>query len=56
MSVALVAAEWESKQFSAEGQAIFEELGLGKGSPWRSLLESERFRALLAEPALARAA
>jgi single-stranded-DNA-specific exonuclease len=49
------AAEWESKQFSADGAAIFEELGLADGI-WRSLLESERFRALLVEPPLARAA
>ena len=50
------ATEWESKQFSVEGQAIFDELGLADGTTWRSLLESERFRALLAEPPLARAA
>ena len=50
------AAEWGSKEFSAEGQAIFEELGLEDGASWRSLLESERFRALLAQPGLAKAA
>jgi RecJ OB domain len=49
-------AEWGSKEFSAEWQAIFEELGLEDGASWRSLLESERFRALLAQPALAKAA
>jgi single-stranded-DNA-specific exonuclease len=41
------AAEWKSKQFSQEGAEIFAELELEEG--WRSLLESERFRALLAE-------
>ena len=50
------AAEWSSKVFSPDGQAIFEELGLEEGSSWRSLLESERFRALLAELPLAKAA
>ncbi len=37
-------------------QEIFDELGLVAGGPQRSLLESARFRELLAEPALARAA
>jgi hypothetical protein len=37
-------------------QEIFDELGLVAGGPERSLLESERFRALLEEQALARAA
>ena len=50
------AVEWESKQLSPDGEAIFEELGLADGTAWRSLLESERFRELLAEPALAKAA
>ena len=40
----------------AVAQEIFDELGLADGSGPRSLLESERFRALLEEPALARAA
>src|SRR5262249_51905252 len=40
-------AEWRSKQFSPDGRAIFDELQLEEG--WRSLLESERFRTLLAE-------
>ena len=51
------AAEWRSKELSREGAAIFAELELGESASWRSLLESETFRALLAEePALARAA
>jgi single-stranded-DNA-specific exonuclease len=37
-------------------QEIFDELGLAKGGPQRSLLESVRFRELLSEPALDRAA
>jgi single-stranded-DNA-specific exonuclease len=37
-------------------QEIFDELGLAKNGPQRSLLESVRFRELLAEPALADAA
>jgi single-stranded-DNA-specific exonuclease len=37
-------------------QEIFEELGITKDGPLRSLLESQRFRDLLAEPALPRAA
>ena len=42
---------------SAEAAAIFAELGLDEGASWRSLLESESFRALLAdEPVLAQAA
>ena len=40
-----------------EGERItFAELGLAEGGARRHLLESERFRALLAEPELARAA
>jgi single-stranded-DNA-specific exonuclease len=51
------AEEWLAKEFSPDGAAIFAELGLEEGGPWRSLLESETFRALLAEePALAQAA
>ena len=49
-------AEWRSKQHSPEGAAIFAELGLEEGGPWRSLLESEAFRALLETPPLAQAA
>jgi single-stranded-DNA-specific exonuclease len=40
----------------SRAQEIFDELGLATDGPQRSLLESERFRALLAEPGLARAA
>src|SRR5581483_4053535 len=48
--------EWRTKRHSADGAAIFHELGLGE-LEWRSLLESERFRdLLLAEPELRRAA
>jgi single-stranded-DNA-specific exonuclease len=57
------AAEWRSGGLSQEAQEVFAELGLsaaGGGANttvWRSLLESESFRALLeAPPALARAA
>jgi single-stranded-DNA-specific exonuclease len=53
---------WLVEEFRKNGdrdavaQEIFDELGLADGSGPRSLLESERFRALLDEPALARAA
>jgi len=51
------AAEWKAGEaaWSPEARAVFEELGLPDGS-WRSLLESDRFRALLEEAPLARAA
>jgi hypothetical protein len=39
-----------------QAQAIFDELEVEKGGPKRHPLESEMFRALLAEPALLRAA
>ena len=39
-----------------EATAIFAELGLVEGTAKRHLLESERFRALLEAPSLARAA
>ena len=55
---AQLAAEWKLDRSarSAEAQAIFAELGLDE-SGWRSLLESEAFRALLEAPELlARAA
>jgi single-stranded-DNA-specific exonuclease len=43
--------------WTADARAIFDELGLGAdGAPRRHLLESARFRALLADPPLARAA
>jgi single-stranded-DNA-specific exonuclease len=55
--------EWLAEQFRGAtrdplAQEIFDELGLAEDGMRRSLLESERFRALLAdgEPALARAA
>ena len=50
------AGEWRTKQLSADGEAIFEELGYDQGVGWRSLLESERFRGLLEREPLARAA
>jgi single-stranded-DNA-specific exonuclease len=53
------AAEWRSGRLSPEAEEVFAEVGLANGSPaaWRSLLESETFRALLeAPPELARAA
>jgi single-stranded-DNA-specific exonuclease len=48
--------EWRAEARDPEAAAIFEELGLAEGGSRRHLLESPRFRALLAEPALARAA
>jgi hypothetical protein len=43
--------------WTADVRAIFEELGVGAdGAPRRHLLESARFRELLADPPLARAA
>jgi single-stranded-DNA-specific exonuclease len=51
--------EWrlEPGTRSPEAAAIFAELGLDEGARWRSLLESDAFRALLAEePVLAAAA
>jgi len=56
---AWLAAEWQRPEAErdVEAQAIFAELGLVEGGPRRDLLESPRFRALLAaEPPLARAA
>jgi len=55
---AQLAAEWKAGPdgWSPTAKAVFEELSLD-GTSWRSLLESETFRALLEpEPALARAA
>jgi single-stranded-DNA-specific exonuclease len=46
-----LAEEWKAERRAAEAQAIFDELGLESTGPKRHLLESERFRALLAEPA-----
>jgi single-stranded-DNA-specific exonuclease len=49
--------QWRADQRDPTAQSIFDELGLaGDGSPSRHPLESETFRALLAEPALLRAA
>jgi single-stranded-DNA-specific exonuclease len=49
-------AQWAAEQRTAEAEAIFAELELEAGGPRRHPLESETFRALLAEPALLRAA
>ncbi|MDX6422680.1 MAG: single-stranded-DNA-specific exonuclease [Gaiellaceae bacterium] len=49
-------AEFRKAQRDPAAQEIFEELGLAPGVEPRSLLESERFRALLEQPSLARAA
>lgn len=43
------AAEWRAGQLSPELQAVADELGLEPGGPFRSLLESRTFRALLEE-------
>jgi len=48
--------EWEASPRSADAQAIFDELEVEAGGPRRHPLESPTFRALLAEPPLARAA
>jgi hypothetical protein len=54
--------EWLRAQWGANGtrepqaQRIFDELDVEAGGPRRHPLESETFRALLAEPALLRAA
>jgi single-stranded-DNA-specific exonuclease len=47
--------QWEAESREAVAQEIFDELALERGAR-RSLLESERFRALLAEPAVLPAA
>jgi single-stranded-DNA-specific exonuclease len=49
-------AQWLSQARDAQAQAIFDELVVADGGPKRHPLESETFRALLAEPALLRAA
>jgi hypothetical protein len=49
-------SQWQAKPRTAQAQAIFDELEVEKGGPKRHPLESETFRALLAEPALLRAA
>ncbi len=48
--------EWTSEARSAEAERIFAELEVEAGGARRHPLESETFRALLAEPALLRAA
>ncbi len=53
------AEEWRTKKLSPEARAVLDELGLagGGGAGWRSLLESETFRALIEDaPVLDRAA
>ncbi len=50
-------AQWQVESRDPAAQAIFDELGLdSNGPPSRHPLESETFRALLAEPALLQAA
>jgi single-stranded-DNA-specific exonuclease len=49
-------AEWRKDARDPSAVAIFAELDLGEGSSRRHLLESERFRALLEQVELARAA
>jgi single-stranded-DNA-specific exonuclease len=48
--------QWQAQPRDAQAQAIFAELEVEAGGPKRHPLESETFRALLAEPALLRAA
>ena len=48
--------QWASERRTPEAEKIFAELELESGGPRRHPLESERFRELLAEPALQRAA
>jgi len=48
--------EWRKESRDPDAEAIFAELGLAQGGARRHLLESERFRALLEPPELARAA
>ena len=48
--------EWRKDARDPAAAAIFAELGLAEGGSRRHLLESERFRALLEQPELARAA
>jgi single-stranded-DNA-specific exonuclease len=55
---AWLAEQWRlpDERREPDARTVFAELELEPGAPWRSLLESPRFRALLAEPSLARAA
>jgi single-stranded-DNA-specific exonuclease len=48
--------QWNAQTRDVQAQAIFDELEVEPGGPKRHPLESEMFRALLAEPALLRAA
>jgi single-stranded-DNA-specific exonuclease len=48
--------QWTAEGRTADAEAIFAELELEAGGPRRHPLESQRFRELLAEPALLRAA
>jgi single-stranded-DNA-specific exonuclease len=48
--------QWDASSRDPLAQAIFDELEVEQGGPRRHPLESETFRALLAEPALVRAA
>jgi single-stranded-DNA-specific exonuclease len=48
--------QWSAERRAPEAETIFAELELQAGGPRRHPLESETFRALLAEPALLRAA
>jgi single-stranded-DNA-specific exonuclease len=49
-------AQWHAARRDPQAQTIFEELEVEEGGPRRHPLESETFRALLAQPALLRAA
>jgi single-stranded-DNA-specific exonuclease len=49
-------AQWQAERRTPQAQRIFDELEVEQGGPKRHPLESETFRALLAEPALLRAA
>ena len=49
-------SEWEATNRDARAQSVFDELELEAGGTRRHPLESQAFRALLAEPALLRAA
>ncbi len=49
-------SQWLAQTREPQAQAIFDELEVEEGGPRRHPLESEMFRALLAEPALLRAA
>jgi single-stranded-DNA-specific exonuclease len=48
--------QWQAERRAPQAQKIFDELEVERGGPKRHPLESETFRALLAEPALLRAA